>query len=446
MSMSKPKTQMGTRRQLIEGALFGAGALGLRALATGLPAWMFARPVRSWAAEASAYACAEADRARAQYLIVATSSAGDPVNANVPGCYAFPDIVHAADPSMAPTPIDLGGKQVTGAQIWSTLPAAVLARTCFFHHATLTNNHPNLPKVMRLMGATYKQEMLPSILAKHLAPCFSTVQTEPVSVGAGEILTFEGRGLPNLPPTGLRDVLTKPTGALFQLQGLRDKYLDRMYGALKTGGTSAQRQYLDRLAISRNQARSIGDELLGNLGAITSDRGDGPILAAATLIKMNVSPVVAIRIDFGGDNHADDGLAREVEQHTTGVQLIARLMDSLNSYGLQDRVTFALTNVFGRTLKKLGLRGRDHWASHHVSVLIGKGVRGGVVGGVEPKAGDYYCTAIDSATGSSAAAGDIAFADTLGAMGKTLGAAVGVAPASLDVEINRGKVVRGALV
>ena len=446
VTVASPSPAPLPRRALIERALFGTGYLGLRALATGLPAWMFARPARSWAAQASAAACAETDKGKAQYLIIATSSAGDPLNANVPGTYDFPDIAHAADPSMAPTPIQLGGQQVTGAQIWSTLPQSVLDRTCFFHHATLTNNHPNLPKVMRLMGATSKQEMLPSILAKHLAPCFATVQTEPVSVGAGEILTFEGRGLPNLPPTGLRDVLTKPAGALFQLQALRDKHLDRLYAQLKEGGTPAQRQYLDRLAISRSQARSIGDELLGNLDAITSDRGDGPVLAAATLIKMNVSPVVAIRIDFGGDNHSDPDLAREVEQHTTGVALIAKLMETLKSYGLEDRVTFALYNVFGRTLKKLGLRGRDHWASHHATVMIGKPIRPGVVGGLEPKAGDYYCTAIDSATGRSATSGDIAFADTLGAMGKTLGAAVGVPDAKLDTEVARGKVVRGALV
>jgi hypothetical protein len=69
-----------------------------------------------------------------------------------------------------------------------------------------------------------------------------------------------------------------------------------------------------------------------------------------------------------------------------------------------------------------------------------------VVGGVEPRAGDYYCTAIDSATGASAASGDVPFAATLGAMGKTLGAAVGVGAASLDMEISSGKVVRGALV
>ena len=96
------------------------------------------------------------------------------------------------------------------AQLWSTLPPWVLDRTAFFHHATLTNNHANLPKVLRLMGATAKQEMLPSIFAKYLAPCFGTVQVDPVSAGAGDILSIDGRSLPNVAPTGLRDLLTRP--------------------------------------------------------------------------------------------------------------------------------------------------------------------------------------------------------------------------------------------
>src|SRR5687767_14985400 len=228
------------RRELIEKALFGTGYVGLRALATGLPAWAFARPVEAWAQDA--YRCV--DKAKAQYLIVSTSSAGDPVNANAPGTYDFPDIAHAADPRMAATPLRLGATMTTAAQVWSTLPQWVLDRTAFFHHATLTNNHPNLPKVLRLMGATYKQEMLPSLIAKRLAPCLGTIQTEPVSVGAGEILTFAGRGLPNLNPTGLRDVLAQPKGPLKDLQTLRDKALDRMYTSLKRDAGKPQLDYL----------------------------------------------------------------------------------------------------------------------------------------------------------------------------------------------------------
>ena len=112
----------------------------------------------------------------------------------MPGTYDFPDIAHAADPRMAPTPTSpWAARQYAAAQLWSTLPPWVLERTSFFHHATLTNNHANLPKVLRLMGATAKQEMLPSILAKYLAPCFGTVQVDPVSAGAGDILTIDGR-------------------------------------------------------------------------------------------------------------------------------------------------------------------------------------------------------------------------------------------------------------
>jgi hypothetical protein len=337
---------------------------------------------------------------------------------------------------------------VKAAQVWSTLPQWVLDRTSFFHHATLTNNHPNLPKVQQLMGAVSKSEMLPSLAAKYLAPCFSTVQTEPISVGAGEFLTFNGRGLPNLNPTGLRDILSRPTGALARLQQIRDQSLDRIHATLKKTGTTAQRAYLDSLAMSRAQARSLSDSLLDALGGITNDGPDGQITAAVTLVRMKVSPVMVIHIPFGSDNHADPDLARaEVPQHQTGVAQIGTLMTQLMTAGLQDQVTFAMYNVFGRTLVKKGLTGRDHWASHHVTVMTGKGIRPGVVGGIEPKSGDYGAQSIDSKSGLGVAGGkgDVSFEDSLGAMGKTLGAALGLSNQVLDANISQGKVVTGAL-
>jgi uncharacterized protein (DUF1501 family) len=335
----------------------------------------------------------------------------------------------------------------TAAQVWSTLPPWVLERTAFFHHATLTNNHPNLPKVLRLMGATYKSEMLPSLIAKQLASCLGTIQTEPVSVGAGEILTFDGRGLPNLNPTGLRDVLAQPKGPLKDLQMLRDKALDRMYASLKKTSGKPQLDYLDRLAQSRTQARSIADDLLDMLSTIKSDKSDGQVTAAAVLVKMKVSPVVVIKIEFGGDNHTDPDLMKsEVPEAETGVQRIGALMETLRGYGLSDSTTFAMYNVFGRTLKKLGTQGRDHWASHHTTIMIGKPIRGGVIGGLEPAAGDYYASPIDSKTGKGVTGGgDIPFKETLAAMGKTLGAAVGLPRAVLETEISQGKVVEAAL-
>jgi Protein of unknown function (DUF1501) len=431
------------RRTLLKSTLFGTGGLGLRALATGLPVSFLSRPL---AAMAEGFACA--DKSKAQYLIISTSAQGDPLNANAPGTYDFPDIAHAADPQMAPTPLMLGGKPRIGAQIWSTLPQWVLDRTSFFHHATYTNSHANLTKVLRLMGQTAKQEMLPSILAKYLAPCFGTVQIDPISAGAGDILSIDGRSLPNVAPTGLRDLLSRPNTPLQRLQGLRDTGLDEMYGILKERGTKAQQEYLDRVALSRRQARSLGSDLLDMLAAIRNDAADGQVVAAVALIKMNVAPVITIRIPFGGDNHTDADLMRsEVPQHATGIGQIGALQEALRVAGLQDQVTFAAYNVFGRTLKKNGVAGRDHWASHHVTVMIGKNVRSGVVGGLEPKAADYYATGIDSQSGDARpGGGDIPFPETLSAMAKTLGVAVGVAPATLDQNISGGKVVAGALV
>jgi uncharacterized protein (DUF1501 family) len=431
-----------TRRDVILGGLFGAGWVGLRALATGVPAAFLLRPASAAADEA---ACA-IESQKAQFLVLSTSANGDPVNGNVPGTYDFADIPHPADPQMAKTALKLGGATFQAAAPWATLPQWVRDRTCFFHHATLTNNHPNLPKVMKAMGATARQEMLPSIYAKALAPCLGTVQAEPLSVGAGEVLTYDGRGLPNLNATGLRDVLTKPEGPLSRLQTIRDQSLDKMYAVLKERGTTAQKAYLDRLALSRNQVRSLSDQLLDNLSAITSDAADGQMVAAATLIKMNVAPVVAVNIPFGGDNHGDPDLARETTETVSGVQRITQLMDKLKEYGIEDRVTFLMLNVFGRTLKKLGTAGRDHWASHHCAVLIGKGVRPGVVGGLEPKSGDYVALPIDSATGKGDAGGDVPFQETLSALGKTAGAALGVPEDALAQNISLGKVVRGALV
>ena len=81
------------RRNMLYTALFGAGGLGLKSLATGIPMSILARPL---AARAQ-------DGAAARILILSTSSAGDPINANVPGTYEDPAVEHSNDPLMAPT-------------------------------------------------------------------------------------------------------------------------------------------------------------------------------------------------------------------------------------------------------------------------------------------------------------------------------------------------------
>jgi len=116
-----------SRRKALMSALFGAGYVGLRALATGIPAGVLLHGRRALADTAAS--CP--DRSKAQYVILATSGNGDPINANAPGTYDDPKIVHSADPAMAATRLVLGGRATIAALPWSTLPQPVLDRASF---------------------------------------------------------------------------------------------------------------------------------------------------------------------------------------------------------------------------------------------------------------------------------------------------------------------------
>src|SRR5512140_1907856 len=105
-----------SRRKLILSGLFGAGWVGLRALATGLPVSLLTQSRTAHADTPPAPVCA----AKPQYLVLLTSGSGDPLNANVPGCYADPGIYHPAQATMAPTQMTIGGQQVTAALPWTT--------------------------------------------------------------------------------------------------------------------------------------------------------------------------------------------------------------------------------------------------------------------------------------------------------------------------------------
>src|SRR4029450_3898331 len=322
-----------SRRQALLGTLFGAGWIGLRSLATGLPVSFLLNPR---AAVASAR-----PHGTAQSSTPPPSGAGAPMGCNAPGTYpdaysaptkvAPPPAVPGDDTmDMAPTAITVGGKTYQAAKPWSTLEAGALARTCFFHHTTLTNNHTNEGKVLKLMGAVKRQEMLVSLCAKSLAPTLGTIQKEPVAVGS-ETLQYEGRSLPRLSPTGLRAALANPAGPLANLQALRDADLDRLNALLKASGTTAERQFLDRMAQSQVEARNISQSLLDNLTGIANDGQDNQIVAAVTLLAMKVSPVVPIRLDFGGDNHTDAALVNEAKKTVTAVKSINYLLTKLDA-------------------------------------------------------------------------------------------------------------------
>jgi hypothetical protein len=433
------------RREALLSTLFGAGYVGLRALATGLPAAFLLDPRRALADTPAPCAGAAGS---AQFVIFSTSGNGDPLNASVPGTYEDPAIAHSLDPTMAPTSLTLSGQAYTAAAPWATLPQNVLDRTCFWHVMTNTPIHPKEPAVLELMGATLADEMLPSILAKQLAPCLGTIQSQPISLGAAspsEALLYGGQALPIIPALALKATLTSAAGPLTNLQPLRDQTMNQLYDLYRNTANTAQRSYIDSLVTSQQQVRNIRQDLLAQLGSIKDNTPASQIIAAVTLIQMKVTPVIAIHVPFGGDNHRDIGLQAETTQTVAGVATIAALMSQLASAGLQDQVSFMSLNVFGRTIGPANTDGRQHNPNHQVSLSIGKPFRGGVIGGIAPLAGDYGSLPIVAKTGVGSASGDISAVDTLGAFGQTMLAAVGVQPSVIAQEITTGQVVSGAL-
>jgi hypothetical protein len=436
---------MVTRRDALLSTLFGTGLIGLRSLATGLPAALLLNPRRALA-EVPPDACLA--RAKAQYVIFATSANGDPINTNVPGTYEDPKIAHSVDPRMAATALTLRGASHKAAAPWATLPQAVLDRTVFWHLMTDTPVHPKEPDVLTLMGSVARGEMYPSLLAKRLAPCLGTVQTQPISLGGGgpsEGLRFEGAALPLMPASSLKTTLLSPEGPLTNLQPMRDKALNKLFDVYKNGASPAQRAYIDSFVTSQDQVRNIRQDLLNSLSAIKDNSAESQMIAAVALIQMNVSPVIAVHLPFGGDNHNDPDLSRESDETVASVATISALMQQLASAKLQDRVTLVSLNVFGRTLLSSSNNGRNHNPNHQVSLTIGKPFAGGVVGGVGALKADYGALAIDSKTGKGSTTGDIAPTETLGSFGKTTMRAFGVAEDTIEADFRRGKVIAPAL-
>ncbi|HEY0468175.1 MAG TPA: DUF1501 domain-containing protein, partial [Polyangiaceae bacterium] len=346
-----------------------------------------------------------------------------------------------ADMSMTATPLTIGGAKWTAAKPWSTLPQNILDRTLFFHHSTGTANHGELGRVMQLFGSLRRGQWLPSYFAKTMRSCFNTVQTQPITIG-GEQLSFEGQYLPKLTPTGLKAVLSAPKDLAATLQNLRDDTLNKLNQTLKENRaqTTAERAYLDNMALSQTDLRTMIQQVAADLSTIQNDDASNQVIAAALLIKMNVTPVVTIHLPFSGDNHSDANFSNEASQTTASINNIKSLMSKLKSYGLDDKVTFATLNVFGRTFDSLN--GRGHNASHSVALMIGKGFKGSVVGGILPGG---HAADIDPASGAAADGGDLPASESLASVAKTLGAGIGLTDAQLDDQITSGKAIRSVL-
>jgi uncharacterized protein (DUF1501 family) len=440
----KNKANRFGRRGMLGGMAAVAGSFMMRSLATGIPAKVLLDPLSASAEDLPA----------GKMLIVASSRDGDPINANVPGTYGFADLYHPPAASMAETPMMLSGTPTSAAKPWADLPQNILDRTVFFHHATYTPVHGEMARVQRMMDATEKNDMMISLLARELAADLGSVQSDPVSLGAsgGELLSSSGRLLGNVAPLSVRAALGGVEGPLKDLTAMRDVQIDRIYNIYREHGTPSQRTLLDAWVRSRDEVRSISQDLISRLDDVDGNDQANQVKTAVVLCAMNITPVVSISLDFGRDNHTDNNFVTETASHLAAVPELQNLMEELDQLKvdghLQHDVIVASLNVFGRTLKKKGLTGRDHNSGHHCMVMMGTGLKGGIIGGVElnGSGSEYIAQSIDSATGAAAGGGgDIVFEESLASAGKTLGHAMGVSSDRLDELLPPGKIVHAAL-
>ena len=431
----KNKTTNLSRRNFLRGTAAASSAVVLQSLATGLPVSFLLNPSN---------ASAQAMNRTVQTLIFSTSAAGDPVNVNCPGSYRN-GVTN--NPLLEGVRAAYGDGQVRGAAPWAELPANLRQRLAFFHHRTDSAAHPEHDLTMSFRGAIKNstgngQEMLPSMVAQLAQPHLNALQAEPMVLGRARI-TYQNQPLQRTSPTELKDLFAGQERELADLRTLRDRTLDRLYGDLKVNGSLAQRNFLDRFLLGRDQARTLGDQMGTLLDELPSDpnardSARDQIIAAVALAKLGVTPAAVINIPFGRDNHQDETLEIERDQTISGVANIGFLWSELRRYNLHNQVTFAMLNVFGRTLNRNFRGGRDHNRHHGVMVAFGANVKGGVYGGVDTNG---RCRRINPNNGRATNNGGIAEGDTLGTAGKSLLAAMGHTRAEIDDRIRRGQIL-----
>ncbi len=449
------------RREALLSSVLGLGSLALRSLVTGLPmTFLLGKPESSWAAENAA-----------KFLILSHMQGSDPINTNVPGTYGDPNdlsdplhaIAHATVAELGdraqgfevPSQFQLGPKTVRAAQAWSGLPQELLDRSAFWHHGTYVNAHTDFDVVMSLGGAIRGldgsgTEQLASFVAQENHQNLGTISKELIRVG-GTAPQSNGVSAPELKPSTLKNVFATQVGDFERMLALRDQFLDQTYSEIKSAGTPAQRQFLDRYAISRQESQDLGDNLASLITDIKGNTPADQAKMAAALIQLKVAPVITLGMPFGGDNHQDSDLADEVDETQETISALNILWDKLTFAQIQDHVVFANLNVFGRTLKRVASGGRDHNGGHHCMYVFGSSIQPGVVGGLEtyarrpdPDGSDFKASAINSTTGGVLNP-DIPFEQTLSSVGKTLAAAVGISDERIEVRIETGRVITGAL-
>lgn len=429
--MKKQKSLVFDRREALLGAIAAGGGLALRSLLLGLPTQFLTQ--RSMALT------------QANFLVYSMNSGGCPINCNVPGTYVtgFDHAPEFATPVMT----QWGSQNHLAASCWSNLKNEIKKTSNIFNLRSLTNSHNQMGDVTNIFGSiespeNSSAEMLPSIIAHELAKQHKTQLNYPVAMSGP--LTVGGKNQKIYSPSSIKALF--PSGvdaALANARTFRDQQLDLLYKDIKTNGTPAQMRFMSNYVSSADEAKKLAGGLADALSSVTGNEEIDYMKTAAALLALKLTPVVTVGISFGGDNHADTDLVGEVARHKTGIASINSLYDSLKTFGIENKTTFALLNVFGRTTKVNGRGGRDHNGSHTIMYSFGAGVKGGVIG--ETQVGkfksNFEVLDLNSATGKAMGA-DITATQTLHSAAKSLMVATGIPESQVNKLVTGGKVVK----
>ena len=427
------------------GAAAGVG-LSLRAAITGLPMSFLLR----------GDARAEGNGVGQRITILASSSAGEPINVCGPGTFAQqqsdyfthpqPGAVDASDlipQTVNGTRIDveslsqsarvtLGAERVRMARCFEALSPEMRNHLVWFNYRSGANIHPQFKDVLTCYGQVRGPdgrgaEQLPATIAQEMAPLLETTTSSPLVLGKGTFVS-NGSSLANYSPTKLKTLVNHVGGAAGGADNfgiMYDSFIDEAYREVRNSGTPQQLRFFDQHASSRREAADFGNALGQLLEDIADDSIQSQMRCAAMIARLRLAPVILINTNFGGDNHQDAGLLSETNETLAMVAALDVYWHAIHDLQVADQVMFASIDVFGRDPRSDG-NGRSHYGDMVSGLMVGTHLQGGLVGGLEVT-DKARASGINAATGTSVDA-DIDANDTLTAYYRTIMNAAGLPP------------------
>ena len=455
-------TRLRRRDFLGLGATAGV-AVGLRSALTGLPVSFLLR----------GDARAQGRNGGPRIAILASSSAGEPINVLGPGTYERehenhfthprPGAIDASDlipqtvngirlgvESLSQSAeISLGLERVRMARCFSALTPEMLNHLVWFNYRSGANIHPQFKDVLTCYGQVRGgdgrgSEQLPAVIAQETASVLGTTTASPLVLGNGTFVS-NGSSLANYSPTKLKTLVShvgSAMGGADNFNAMYDAFIDEAYDEVRRTGTRQQLRFFDQHAASRREAADFGSALGQLLEDIADDSIQSQMRCAAVIAKLRLAPVIIINTNFGGDNHQDAGLLNETNATLEMIAALDGYWRSIRDLDIADDVVFANLDVFGRDPRSDG-HGRSHYGDFVSGLMVGTHLQGGVVGGFEVD-GKARATGINSVTGAADGA-DINAADTLPAYFKSIMNIVGIAPDRQAVRLPTGVAVSSLL-